>query len=171
MLSFYISIALWLRRYDTFDLSRDPTIEVSCDFLGGVPHLDSAPYQFFRVMDLVNVDIRRFRSVTWPRDWCVTWLCGWGPFIPCHQLPKFGSIGLVKAEIKRFWFVTWPRGWCIMWLCRWCSLVLSHHPAKFGVHSPCESWGITFIVCHVTTISKCHVTLWVGSPHPKPPPC
>ena len=36
-LSFYISIALWLRRYDVFDFSRDLTIEVSRNFLGGTP--------------------------------------------------------------------------------------------------------------------------------------
>ena len=24
-----------------------------------------------------------------------------------------------------------------------------------------------FFICHVITISKCHVALWVGSPHPK----
>ena len=33
-LSFYISLALWLRRYNVFDFSRDLTIEVSRDFLG-----------------------------------------------------------------------------------------------------------------------------------------
>ena len=38
-------------------------------------------------------------------------------------------------------------------------LILSHHPAKFGVHRPCESGDITFFICHVTSISKCHVTL------------
>ena len=42
-----------------------------------------------------------------------------------------------------------------------------HNPAKFGVHRPCESKDITFFICRVTTISKCHVTLWMGSPHPK----
>ena len=35
-LSFY-STALWLRKYDVFDFSRDRTIEVSRDFLGGAP--------------------------------------------------------------------------------------------------------------------------------------
>ena len=50
-------------------------------------------------------------------------------------------------------------------------LVLSHELAKFRIHRPCESGDITFFICHVTTISKCHVTLWVESPHPKSPPC
>ena len=49
-------------------------------------------------------------------------------------------------------------------------LILSHHPAKFGVHSPCESGNVTYFICHVTTISKSHVTLWVGSFHPNSPP-
>ena len=51
----------------------------------------------------------------------------------------------------------------------------SHHPAKFvdlafGVHTLYESGNITFFICQVTTMSKCHVTLWVGSPHLKTPP-
>ena len=36
-LSFYISTVLCLKRYDAFDFSRDRTIEVSGDFLGGDP--------------------------------------------------------------------------------------------------------------------------------------
>ena len=39
-----------------------------------------------------------------------------------------------------------------------------YHSAKFGVHRPFESGDITFLIGHVTTKSKCHVTLWVGSP-------
>ena len=39
---FYISTALWLRKYDGFDFSRDHIIEMSRDFLGGAPHSDSA---------------------------------------------------------------------------------------------------------------------------------
>ena len=39
--------------------------------------------------------------------------------------------------------------------------------SKFGVHRPCESGNVTFSICHVTTILKCHVTLWFGSPNPK----
>ena len=46
----------------------------------------------------------------------------------------------------------------------------SHHPAKFWVHKPCESGDITFFICQVTTISKGHVALWVGSSHPKSTP-
>ena len=48
------------------------------------------------------------------------------------------------------------------------SLVLSHELGKFSIHRPCESGGIKFFICHVTTISKCHETLWVGSSHLKP---
>ena len=36
-LSFYISMVLWLRKYDVFDFPFDHTIEVSRDFLGGAP--------------------------------------------------------------------------------------------------------------------------------------
>ena len=64
------------------------------------------------------------------------------------------------------WLGTWPRNWCITWLCRWGPLIRSHHPATFGIHRPCESGIITFSICHVTTILKCHVTLWVVSPNP-----
>ena len=40
-------------------------------------------------------------------------------------------------------------------------LILSHHPAKFGLHRPCECENITNLICHVTTISKSRVTLWI----------
>ena len=82
----------------------------------------------------------------------------------------FGARGLVNVEIKRFSLDTWPRDWCVMWLCRWGSLILSL-PAKFGVHRPWESGNITFFICHVTTILKCHINLWVGLSHPKSTPC
>ena len=36
-LYFYISMALWLRKHDVFYFSRDNTIEVSRDFVVGVP--------------------------------------------------------------------------------------------------------------------------------------
>ena len=49
------------------------------------------------------------------------------------------------------------------------SPVLSHKLAKFRIHRPCESGDITFFICHVTTILKCHVTLSVGSSHFKSP--
>ena len=78
-----------------------------------------------------------------------------------------GARGLVNVEIKRFWLDTWPRDRWVMWLCRWGPLIPSHHPLKFGVHRPCESGNITFFICHVTTILKCHMNLWAGSPHPK----
>ena len=76
-------------------------------------------------------------------------------------LLSLGSTGLVKVEIKRFWFVTWTRGRWVMRFCRWGPLFLSYHPAMFGVHKPCESGYITLFICHVTTISKCHLALWV----------
>ena len=69
----------------------------------------------------------------------------------------------MKVEIKRFQFVTWPRYQSFTWHFGWDPLILGHHFAKFGVHRPCESGDITFLICHVIPILKCHVTLWVGS--------
>ena len=84
-LSFYIPIALWLRRYDAFVFSCDRTIEVSHDFLGGVPSS---------------------------------------------------------------WFSTLT---------------------SFGGHGPYECGHKMFLICHVATWVMRHVTLCVGSPHPKIP--
>ena len=47
--------------------------------------------------------------------------------------------------------------------------ILSYHSARFGVDRSCESRDITFLICHVTTIPKCHVTFWVGYPRFKSP--
>ena len=60
----------------------------------------------------------------------------------------------------------WPCGRCITSLCGWGSLILGHHAAKFGIYRPCKIGIITFSICHVTTISKSHVTLWMWSSHP-----
>ena len=79
-LSFYISTALWLRKYDIFDFPFDHTIEVSREFLGGCPS-----------------------------SWVST-------------LPSFGG------------------------------------------HDPCECGDKTFLICHLTVWSMCHVTLLVGFP-------
>ena len=49
------------------------------------------------------------------------------------------------------------------------SIALSHELAKFKIHKPYESEDITFLICHVTTISQSHVTLVVGSSHLKSP--
>ena len=77
-------------------------------------------------------------------------------------LLSVGSVGLVKVDIYPFLFVKWPRGWRVTWICGWCPFILSHHTTKFGVHRPFESENITFFICHVTKISKYHVTFWVG---------
>ena len=71
-LSFYISIALCLKRYDVFDFSRDRTIEVSGDLLGGDPSSWFSFLSSFGDHGPWNVDIKRFWFVTGPRDWCVT---------------------------------------------------------------------------------------------------
>ena len=107
------------------------TTELKCQvtFWVGLPHLDLAPYHILGARNPVNV------------------------------------------EIKRFWLDAWSHDWCVMWLCRWGPIILSQHPIKFGVHRPCESGNITFFICHVTMILKCHVNLWVGPPHPNSPRC
>ena len=45
-----------------------------------------------------------------------------------------------------------------------------HRPAKFVDLVPCGTEGKIFLICHVTTQLKCHVTLWMDSPYPKPSP-
>ena len=47
--------------------------------------------------------------------------------------------------------------------------MLSHQLAMFGVHTLYVGGNITLFICQVTTMSKCHVTLWMGSSHPKTP--
>ena len=42
-----------------------------------------------------------------------------------------------------------------------------YHPAKFVGLASCDSENKIFLICHVTTKSKCYVTLWMGSPYPK----
>ena len=115
-------------------------------------------------------------AVTWWRDRIVTWHVGWGLLILITTLLSLLALRLMKVKIKYFWFVTWPTrkvsrdflgGYLIV------SLYYGP-PAKLGVHRPCESGDITFFICRVQikkyAISEFHVTLWVGSPHPKPPP-
>ena len=61
-LSFYILTALRLRKYDGFNFLRDHTIEVSRDFLGGAPHPESTPYQFWGPWAL---QMWRWNVLTW----------------------------------------------------------------------------------------------------------
>ena len=126
-LFFYISTSLWLRKYDGFDFSRNHTIEVSRNFLGGAPS-----------------------------SWFST-LASFGGHRPC------------ECGDKTFWLEKWPRNWCVTWFCWWGPLIRSHHPVKFGMHRACESGNIAFSICRVITVLKCHLTLWLASPHPKSP--
>ena len=105
--------------------------------------------------------------------WSRTWHVGWGLLILIvTTLLSLWVLRLVKVKIKYFWFVTWPLDSFVTWLCGWGPFIPSHHPAKFGIiHRPCKSRDIASLICHVTTQSICHVTLWVGFPHPKSPPC
>ena len=47
----------------------------------------------------------------------------------------------------------------------------SHHTAKFVDLKPFESEDKIFLICHVITQLKCHVTLWVNFSHAKLPLC
>ena len=131
------------------------TTQLKCHVIFWVcpPYPDSAPYQVLGARVLVNVEIKRFWLDTWPRDRCVTWLCKWGPLILSHYP------GLVKVEIHRFLFVMGPWYWNFTSICGWGHLILSHHYGKSGGHRPSESGDITFLICHMTTRSICHVTL------------
>ena len=121
-------------------------------------------------IDVVVEEIWQFQIARRLQNWSVTWFFGshscW-----VSTLLRLGSTGLVKVELDRFLFVTWLLGWCVTWFCGWGPLILSHYPVTFGVPRPCESEDITFFICHVTTISKCHETLWVWSSYPKWPRC
>ena len=65
------------------------TIEVSRDYFGETPSFWFSTRPSFGGMGLVNVQIKRFWFITWQRDRCVTWLCGWGSFILSHHTAKF----------------------------------------------------------------------------------
>ena len=60
-LSFYTSTALWLRKYDGLDFSRDHTTEVSCDFLRGAPSSWFSTLPSFGGHGRCKVDIKRFK--------------------------------------------------------------------------------------------------------------
>ena len=45
------------------------------------------------------------------------------------------------------------------------------NPTMFVGLAPWKKEDKILLICHVTTRSKCHVTLQVGCPHPKLPPC
>ena len=103
-------------------------------FWVGPLHPELAPYHVLRAMGLVNVETKRFWFVTWPWEWCVTWLCGWGSLILSYDSIKFGAHrpcerGDITILICHMTTIS-------KWPCGWGPLVLSHQPAKFGVHRP-----------------------------------
>ena len=83
-LSFYIPIALWLRRYDAFVFSFDCTIEVSHDFLGGDPSSWFSTQTSFGGHGPCECGHKMFLICR-----VATWLCEGGPLIPKHQSAKF----------------------------------------------------------------------------------
>ena len=107
-------------------------------------------------------EIWRFWFLTWPYNWSVTWLFGRGSIILIQHPTKFWgpwTLWMWRQNVLTWDVNTW---WCVTWFCRWGPLILNHHPVKLGVHRPCESGNRTFSICHVTTISKCHLALWFG---------
>ena len=100
------------------------------------PHLDSAPYQVLGLMNFVNVDIKRFWFFTWPRDWCITWLCGWGPLNLSHQPAKFGVHRPCESGDITFFICHVTTISSVTWLDGWGPLILNHHPARCGIHRP-----------------------------------
>ena len=121
-LSFYISIVLWSCSYDVFYFSRD--------FLGGAPSSWFSTLPSFGGHEPCKCG-HKFFFFTWPRDWCVKWLCGLSPLILSHHLAKFGVHRPCGSGDKRFLFVTWPRYRSVTWLVGWGPLILNHHPARF----------------------------------------
>ena len=79
-----------------------------------------------------------------------------------HKLSFYISIVLWLCSYDVFDFFTWLFGWGPI---SWFSTLPS-----FGGHEPCKCGHKTFFF-HVTTWLMRHVTLWVGSPHPKLPSC
>ena len=59
-LSFYISTALWLRKYDFSDFKKTTQFKCHVTFWVGLPQPNSALYQVLGTMGFVNVEIKRF---------------------------------------------------------------------------------------------------------------
>ena len=59
-LSFYISMALWLRKYDSFDFHVTTQLKCHLTFCLGPPCSDSAHYQVLGYVGLVNLEIKCF---------------------------------------------------------------------------------------------------------------
>ena len=114
---------------------------------------------FFKEIEVEQMFTTYWIVITWRLDWGGTWHVELGLIILVTMLLGLLILWLVKVKIKYFWFDTCVHNWSVTWLCGWGSLILSQHPVKFGVHRPCESGDITLLICHVTTISKCHMTL------------
>ena len=100
---------------------------------------------------LVKVKMKYFWFVTWPLDWSVKWLSGWGPFILSHHPARFGIHRSWESGDTTSLICHVTKCLICQVTCGWGPLILSHHPTKFGVRRPCESGNITPLICHVTT--------------------
>ena len=98
-LSFYLSRALWLRKYDGFDFLREHTIEVSRSFLRWAPSSWFSTLASFGDCGLVNVEIKRFDLT---RDHVIDVSRNFEGEVLSWEVTiqlSLGSIGLVKVEI------------------------------------------------------------------------
>ena len=119
-----------------FYLPCDHLLDVSRDFLDGVPSSKVTTLLSLGFIGLVKGKIQRFLLVTWPRYRSVTWLCGWSPLILSHQTATFGIHRSCQSRKISFLCVTWPQHQNVTWLWGWGSLILNDHLAKFRVHRP-----------------------------------
>ena len=86
---FFISRALWLRKYEAFDFSDEHTIEVSRDFLGRAPSSWFSTLPSFGAHGPCECGDKTFLICHVTRDRCITWLFGWGSLILSHRTAKF----------------------------------------------------------------------------------
>ena len=118
------------------------------------------PHIFFRI----NIQLE---SNTSPWELSLYKLHIFNVIIISWNLSFFKEIASTRSETNVHDLLDSCNG--MAWL-RWLdrgSSHSSHHPAKFIDLVTCESEDKIFLVFHVTTQFKCHVTLWVGLPHPK----
>ena len=157
-LSFYISTALWLRKYDGFNFSSNHTIEASRDFLGGAPSSWFSTLPSFGDHGPYECGDKTFLIDTWARDRCVTWLCRWGFLILRHDSAKLGIHRPCKSGDITFFI-------CHVTTTSECHVALwvgsphpkSYYPTRFGVHRPNGNGNNG--VCSISSNSNAEVPL------------
>ena len=82
----------------------------------------------------------------------------WTPLVVASS--NFKVSGFAEAQIHDLVHLTVFSSSCHFWVYFWQAQAFHR----------LLSDDITFLICHVTTISNCHMTLWVGSCHSKSTP-